>query len=77
MTALKRSLTKRWKILTDRDFRNFRKLVRKFNSEQGRGTPIRFSGVNLQSVVFDLGGYEGEWTAQMRDKYDCHVHVFE
>jgi len=77
MTALKRSLAKRWRLLTDYDFRNFRKLVRKFNREQGRGTPIRFSRVHPQSVVFDLGGYEGEWTSKMREIYDCHVHVFE
>ena len=77
MTALKRSLAKRWKILTDRDFRNFRKLIRRFNREQGRGTPARFSDITSESVVLDLGGYEGEWAAEMRNRYDCFVHVFE
>lgn len=29
------------------------------------------------SVVFDCGGYEGEWAAAIRDKYQCAVFVFE
>lgn len=29
------------------------------------------------SVVFDLGGYEGKWTQKIYDKYRCNVFVFE
>ena len=29
------------------------------------------------SVVFDLGGYEGQWTSDIYAKYKCTVHVFE
>lgn len=29
------------------------------------------------SVVFDLGGYEGQWAADIRARYGCTVHVFE
>lgn len=71
------SLKKRWRILRDPEFRNFRRLIRRFNREQGRGTPVRFEDLTPQSVVFDLGGFEGEWTRDMRRLYDCHVHVFE
>ena len=29
------------------------------------------------SVVFDLGGYEGQWASDIFSKYCCHVHIFE
>jgi FkbM family methyltransferase len=29
------------------------------------------------SVVFDLGGYHGDFAASMVERYNCHVHVFE
>jgi FkbM family methyltransferase len=30
-----------------------------------------------QSIVFDLGGYEGQWTADIFSKYACTIFVFE
>lgn len=29
------------------------------------------------SLVFDLGGYEGQWTSDIFSKYLCNVYVFE
>ena len=29
------------------------------------------------SVVYDLGGYEGEWSARIAGLYDCNIYVFE
>jgi len=29
------------------------------------------------SVVFDLGGYKGEWAQRIYDKYHCFIYVFE
>jgi FkbM family methyltransferase len=29
------------------------------------------------SVVFDVGGYEGQWASDLFSKYQCHIHVFE
>ena len=29
------------------------------------------------SVVFDLGGYEGQWTSDIFSMYGCYIHVFE
>jgi FkbM family methyltransferase len=29
------------------------------------------------SLVFDLGGYEGQWTSDIFARYCCRVHVFE
>lgn len=29
------------------------------------------------SVIYDVGGYLGDWTAAMREKHPCEYHVFE
>jgi len=33
--------------------------------------------LNKDSLVLDLGGYEGTWTQKIYDKYQCSIHVFE
>jgi len=33
--------------------------------------------LNENSIVFDLGGYHGDWTAHIFCKYGCFVHIFE
>lgn len=30
-----------------------------------------------KSLVFDLGGYEGQWTSDIFSRYCCKVHIFE
>jgi FkbM family methyltransferase len=29
------------------------------------------------SIVFDVGGFSGDWAAQIVQRYDAHVHIFE
>jgi FkbM family methyltransferase len=33
--------------------------------------------LNENSLVIDLGGYLGEWTETIHNKYSCNVYVFE
>jgi FkbM family methyltransferase len=33
--------------------------------------------LNKNSVVFDLGGYQGDWSEQIYRRYGCRVFVFE
>ena len=33
--------------------------------------------LNEDSVVFDLGGYEGQWSSNIFSKYCCFIHCFE
>lgn len=33
--------------------------------------------LNENSVVFDLGGYKGQWVSDIFSKYCCNVYVFE
>jgi FkbM family methyltransferase len=30
-----------------------------------------------ESIVFDLGGYEGQWASDIFSMYCCYVHIFE
>mgnify|MGYP001569725315 CR=1 FL=1 len=29
------------------------------------------------SIIFDLGGYVGDWSQEMSDKYKCNIYIFE
>lgn len=33
--------------------------------------------LNDESVVFDVGGFMGEWSAEIIKRYDPYVHIFE
>jgi FkbM family methyltransferase len=33
--------------------------------------------LNADSVVFDVGGYEGQWASDIFGRYGCTIHVFE
>ena len=33
--------------------------------------------LTTESVVFDLGGYEGQWAQDIWDRFQCTIHVFE
>lgn len=33
--------------------------------------------LNINSVVFDVGGYEGRWANDIFSKYQCNIHIFE
>ncbi len=33
--------------------------------------------LNQDAVVIDLGGYEGQWAADIFCKYACRIHIFE
>jgi len=36
-----------------------------------------FYDLNSGSIVFDLGGYEGQWASDIFSMYTCFIHVFE
>jgi FkbM family methyltransferase len=33
--------------------------------------------LNEHSIVFDLGGYEGNWASEIFSRYCCTIHIFE
>jgi FkbM family methyltransferase len=38
---------------------------------------LSYEELNEDSVVFDLGGYKGEWTGQIFSMFGCCIFVFE
>ena len=44
---------------------------------QGDKTLRLYYDLNEKSLVFDLGGYEGQWTSDIFSRYCCFIHVFE
>lgn len=36
-----------------------------------------FDGLDQASVIFDVGGFEGNWAQDMFDRYGSTIHVFE
>ena len=38
---------------------------------------LDYSEPNSNSVVFDLGGYEGQWASDIFSKYQCQIIIFE
>ena len=44
----------------------------------GGDRELRFNyDLNSNSLVFDLGGYEGQWTSDLFSRYQCSIMVFE
>jgi len=74
---------KAWSFLRRGDIRGLwwtarhRALVAKWYREGGEKT-LRFSyPLTCESVVFDLGGYQGYFVREIVARYDPHVYVFE
>jgi FkbM family methyltransferase len=49
----------------------------RWNTENGDNTYRLNYDLNDNSIVFDLGGYKGEWAEQIANKYNCYIHIFE
>ena len=49
----------------------------RWNAENGDNTHRLNYNLNDNSIVFDLGGYKGDWAEQIANKYNCYIHIFE
>jgi FkbM family methyltransferase len=47
-----------------------------FNDQGDKTLRLNYT-LNTNSLVFDLGGYEGQWASDIFAKYCCTIHVFE
>ncbi len=46
-------------------------------SDNGDKTHRLNYNLHKESVIFDLGGYEGQWASDIYGKYGCKIHIFE
>lgn len=51
--------------------------IRRWFDNRGDQTHRINYALTQESVVIDLGGYEGKWGKTISDMYGCTVHVFE
>ena len=54
------------------------KIMKKWKAANGdKYLRLNYPNLNEKSIVFDGGGYEGQWTSDIYSKYNCNVYVFE
>jgi len=53
------------------------KRVIPWRADRGDQTLRLEYNLSSDSVVFDVGGYEGQWTSDIFSRFCCNVHVFE
>jgi FkbM family methyltransferase len=46
------------------------------NSQMGRSLRLDYD-LTERSVVFDLGGFRGDWAYDIFSRYGCSIHIFE
>jgi FkbM family methyltransferase len=56
---------------------NFHKEVNRWFLDEGDKTHRLNYDLDEQSLVIDLGGFEGQWTSDIYSKYRCSILVFE
>lgn len=52
------------------------RVIKWFEDQGDKNHRINYS-LNDESIVFDLGGYEGEWSAQILCLYGSFIYIFE
>ena len=53
-----------------------KKLSQWFEEDCDNSLRINYE-LNENSIVFDLGGYLGEWSEKIYNKYKCNIYIFE
>jgi FkbM family methyltransferase len=51
--------------------------LRRWHDVRGDKTLRLEYDLNGDSIVFDVGGYEGQWASDIHAMYGCRVHIFE
>ena len=52
------------------------KMVHKFKREGGEHKRYDYD-LNENSIVYDIGGYKGEWAGKIFNFYNCNIKIFE
>ncbi len=70
-----RSARRWWRIFVTRD--PFLRAHRRWIRDRGDDTLRLDYPLGPESVVLDVGGYNGDWAAHIHERYRCRVYVFE
>lgn len=58
-------------------YKRQQRAFRKWLKVDGEHTLRYLYDIKENDVIFDMGGYQGEWTENMIQKYHCNSYVFE
>jgi len=50
---------------------------RQWRADRMEATRMEFAELGPGSVVFDVGGFKGNWAADIHDRYGARIHIFE
>jgi hypothetical protein len=50
---------------------------RNWKAQKMEARRMEFSSLGTGSVVLDIGGFEGNWAAEIHARYGARVHIFE
>lgn len=50
---------------------------RQWKTDKMESVRMQFSSIQASSVVFDVGGFQGNWAADIHDRYGAQIHIFE
>jgi len=53
------------------------KAIQRWRKDRGDETLRINYNLNSQSIIFDIGGYKGEWAKKIYNKYNCNIYIFE
>jgi len=53
------------------------KELERFHKDNGKDLKFKYLKINEQSIVFDLGGYEGNFSSNLFSRSPCKIHIFE
>ena len=48
-----------------------------WNADKGDQTHRLNYNLNENSLIFDVGGFTGEWSANIYNRYRCNIYIFE
>jgi FkbM family methyltransferase len=52
-------------------------VIQRWFADKGDATLRLDYPLTRESIVLDVGGYEGNWAVQIHERYGCTVHIFE
>lgn len=70
---------KKEKVLDEAEIEDLRWIsnLHKWNDDWGDVTRRINYNLNPDSIVFDIGGYKGQWASDIYAKYGCNLYIFE
>jgi len=53
------------------------RVLKKFDDDNGKKRIVEYLELDENSLIIDVGGYIGDFTAEMSARYGCLIYVFE